>query len=256
MPLFSPRLTDVDWTQKLPAETPLQSKLKQGYRCSLIPEMLQPLRLSVQIDAALWRPGELPASQNTGEYSGLLVANRPLLTAVHEAKNSWIEIDLFYCSGQIQANILACCVYLLTYLILTYLLTPRSRVLLEKLTGFHLVQKVPAFYGTRRFITAFTNPRDLSLSRASSIQSITTYPTFWRYILILNSHLGLGLPSGLFPSGFPTKTLHTPLLSQGMEERPPIWRIAVNILNKQSPTADKGWSSSLGFGRGAKNSSP
>jgi hypothetical protein len=30
-----------------------------------------------------------------------------------------------------------------------------------------------------------------------------------------------------------------------------IWRVAANILNKQSRTADKGWSSSLGFGRGA-----
>jgi hypothetical protein len=30
-----------------------------------------------------------------------------------------------------------------------------------------------------------------------------------------------------------------------MEERPPIWRVAANILNKQSRTADKGWSSSL-----------
>ena len=37
--------------------------------------------------------------------------------------------------------------------------------------------------------------------------------TFWRSIFILSSHLRLGLPSGLFPSGFPTKTLHTPLLS-------------------------------------------
>jgi hypothetical protein len=35
-----------------------------------------------------------------------------------------------------------------------------------------------------------------------------------------------------------------------------IWRIAANILNKQSRTADKGWSSSLGVGRGANNSSP
>jgi hypothetical protein len=41
-----------------------------------------------------------------------------------------------------------------------------------------------------------------------------------------------------------------------MEERPPIWRIAANILNKQSRTAEKGWSSSLGVGRGANNSSP
>jgi hypothetical protein len=32
-----------------------------------------------------------------------------------------------------------------------------------------------------------------------------------------------------------------------------IWRVAANILNKQSRTADRGWSSSLGFGRGANN---
>jgi len=41
-----------------------------------------------------------------------------------------------------------------------------------------------------------------------------------------------------------------------MEERPPIWREAANILNVQSRTADKGRSSSLGFGRGANNFSP
>ena len=40
-----------------------------------------------------------------------------------------------------------------------------------------------------------------------------------------------------------------------MEERPPIWRVAANILNKQSRTADKGWSSSLEVGQGANNSS-
>ena len=34
-----------------------------------------------------------------------------------------------------------------------------------------------------------------------------------RYILILFSHLCLGLPSGLFPVGFPTKTLYAPVLS-------------------------------------------
>jgi len=40
-----------------------------------------------------------------------------------------------------------------------------------------------------------------------------------------------------------------------MEEEPPIWMAAVNILNKQSRTADKRWSSSLGVGQGAHNSS-
>ena len=38
-----------------------------------------------------------------------------------------------------------------------------------------------------------------------------------------------------------------------MEEQPPIWRVALNILNKQSQTADKGWSSSLGVGRVTNN---
>jgi len=33
------------------------------------------------------------------------------------------------------------------------------KVLLEKLTGLQLVKKFPAFYGTRRFITAFTSAR-------------------------------------------------------------------------------------------------
>jgi hypothetical protein len=39
-----------------------------------------------------------------------------------------------------------------------------SRVLLEKLTGPRLVKKFPAFYGTGRFVTAFTRARHLSLS--------------------------------------------------------------------------------------------
>ena len=37
--------------------------------------------------------------------------------------------------------------------------------------------------------------------------------TSWRSILILSSHLRLGLPSGFIPSGFPTNTLYRLLLS-------------------------------------------
>ena len=107
-------------------------------------------------------------------------------------------------------------VTLVTYVVTcqhTYLLTPRCRVLLEQLTGLQLVKKFPAFHGTRRFITALTSVRHLSLSWASPIQSIHPHPTSWRSILIPSTHLRLGLPSGLFPSGFPTKTLYTPLSS-------------------------------------------
>jgi len=39
-------------------------------------------------------------------------------------------------------------------------------------------------------------------------------------------------------------------------ERLQIQRVAVNILNKQSWAADKGWSSSLGIGCGANNPTP
>ena len=92
----------------------------------------------------------------------------------------------------------------------SYLLTPWCRVHLEKLTGFQPAKKFPAIHGTRRFITALTSLRHLTLSWTSSIQSIYPHPTSWRSVLVLSTHLCLGLPSGLLPSSFPTKTLHIP----------------------------------------------
>ena len=71
----------------------------------------------------------------------------------------------------------------------TYLLTPWSRVLLEKLIGFQLVKNFPTFYGTWRFITAFTSVRHLYLSWASSIHSMPPKSHF------LNIHLSIILPS-------------------------------------------------------------
>jgi hypothetical protein len=111
-------------------------------------------------------------------------------------------------------------IFWLTYL-LTYSLTyPWSWVLLEKLTGFQLVKKFPEFYGTWKFITAFTSARHLSLSWASLIQSIPAHLTSWRSILILSYHLRLGLPCGLFPSGISTTTLYTPLTSPHTHYKP------------------------------------
>jgi len=76
-----------------------------------------------------------------------------------------------------------------------------------------LVKKFPAFYRTRKFITALTSVRHSSLSWASPIQSTYPHHTSWRSVLILNTHLRLGLRSSLFPSGFRIKTLYVPLSS-------------------------------------------
>ena len=49
-------------------------------------------------------------------------------------------------------------------LFVTYLVSPWSRVLLEKLTGSAPSQEIPRIFGTRRFLTVLTSARHLSLS--------------------------------------------------------------------------------------------
>ena len=60
------------------------------------------------------------------------------------------------------------------------------------------------------FIAALTSARHLSLSWASSIQSIPPYPTSWRAILISSSHLRLVSFPQVSP---PQKKLYTPFPS-------------------------------------------
>jgi len=60
-------------------------------------------------------------------------------------------IGLFVCSERLSLTVLQ--------LVLPYLLTPCNRILLQKLTDSQLFKKFPAFYVTRKFITAFTSAR-------------------------------------------------------------------------------------------------
>ena len=56
------------------------------------------------------------------------------------------------------------CAKLRLVIFCAYLLTPWSRVHLEKLTGSAASQEIPRIFGTRRFITVLTSARHLSLS--------------------------------------------------------------------------------------------
>ena len=82
---------------------------------------------------------------------------------------------------------------------------------LAPLRRTYLPQKLPAFYGTRKFITAFTSSHHQSLSLARSIQSIPPHSISWRSILILSSHLRLDLQRGFVLQFSPPKPcIHLP----------------------------------------------
>jgi hypothetical protein len=55
--------------------------------------------------------------------------------------------------------------------------------------------------------------------------------TSWRSILILSSHLRVGLPSDLFPVGLPTNTMYTPLLSP-MRSTCPAYLILLDFITR------------------------
>ena len=80
----------------------------------------------------------------------------------------------------------------------------------ETLTGPQLVIKL-AFHPTRKLSTASHKPPVPNLSHTDTVHA--SHPTSRRSILILSSHLRLGLPNGFLPFGFSTKTLHAPLLA-------------------------------------------
>jgi len=102
----------------------------------------------------------------------------------------------------------------LLFCICASILTPWCRVLPEQLTCLQLLKKFPSFHRPRKFITALTSVRLLSLSWASPIQSTYPHPTFWRSILILFTHLRLGLPLWSLSLRFSHQdSIHSPLLT-------------------------------------------
>ena len=118
-------------------------------------------------------------------------------------------VQIFFCSG-LRVHILE--VFKTCHWNTYYLLTAWCRVLLEKLAGLQLVKKLPAFYGTRRFITAFASFRHPSLSWASPIQSTCPQPTSWRSILYYPPICAYFSPAVSFPTVSPPGPYTPPLL--------------------------------------------
>jgi hypothetical protein len=115
-------------------------------------------------------------------------------------KRPWEDLDLL--------------TYLRTYL-LTYLLTYLFTCSME-----HRPWETILFAASQEIPRVLWNPKGHcrfhkcppTVSILSQLKPVyTPHPTSWRSILILSSHIRLFIPSGLFPSGFATKTLYMPL---------------------------------------------
>jgi len=92
-------------------------------------------------------------------------------------------------------------------LYLSYLLTPWCRILSEKLIVTQLVKKHAAFsWNQKVHYRVHTSPLPDPISiQLNPVRPIDPY--FPKVHLNVILHLGLGLPSGLLHSGFPTETL-------------------------------------------------
>jgi hypothetical protein len=114
-----------------------------------------------------------------------------------------LHIGALYHTCTLSVNI-----YISVYISQQWLtkLTLRCRVL-DKTPVAQLRKNSPTLYGTRSFIIVFIRARHWSLSWASWMQSIPSYPISRRSIVTLR----LRFSSGLVPSVFQNKTLRARL---------------------------------------------
>jgi len=71
------------------------------------------------------------------------------------------------------------------------------------------IQEIPQIFGTQNFINPFKSIRHLSLTWVRPIQSMTPHATSWTSVLVLYSHLRLGLPRCFFFQISPPIFVHT-----------------------------------------------
>jgi len=153
----------------------------------------------------------------------------------------WLKtkIHMLYYTYLLTYTLTYLLTYFLTYL-LTYLLTHLCTCLLTYSPTHSLTHSLhgqsPSWEGNWFAASQEISPHFMEPKGSlTHIQVSTTcpypeldqsvhapLPTSWRSIIIFSSHLHLGLQSGLFPSGFPTNTLYTPLLSRIVLHAPPI----------------------------------
>jgi hypothetical protein len=118
-----------------------------------------------------------------------------------------------------------------------FVLTPWSRVLMEKPRVIHLLKNFPAFYGTRSFITVFTRISHWSLYWLRWIHSVPPHLISLRSILMFFSSLRLDIPTVLslwlshqkacIHSSSPhTYYMPCPSLSPWLDESNYVWRRA------------------------------
>jgi hypothetical protein len=100
------------------------------------------------------------------QYHSVHISNRFLTVAFPSESESFIICNVqnnLVTFAEFEDNRVKESVGTVLYL-LTYLLTPWCRILFEELIITQLVKKYSAFYGTRKFITVFTQARHWTLS--------------------------------------------------------------------------------------------